>query len=81
MSYDDWKATPPSEATSTPTRGEREPEPDVCRDCGDRYWGGGKSTPSGRFCDPCWRWRQAHGCEFDARPKAAIEAAARKGAA
>ena len=81
MTYDDWKATPPAEAASTPTQGEREPEADVCRDCGDRYWGGAKSTPYGVSCDPCWRVRERLGGGFDARALPQIQAAARKGAA
>lgn len=55
--------------------------PFACADCRALVFEGAHSTPLATFCDKCWRWRQAHGCEFDARSKSQIEAAARKGAA
>ncbi len=55
----------------------------ACSDCRVTVSEGAKYAPTAQrvYCDPCWRWRQAHGCEFDARTKPQIEAAARKGAA
>ena len=81
MTYDDWIATPPAEALSAPTRGERELEALTCRDCGIDVLRGAKSTPYGVSCEDCWRVRAGLGVEFDSRALPQIEAAARKGAA
>lgn len=81
MTYDEHKQRQPSDQHGWQDEPRRGPGPDLCRDCGVTFWEGAHGTTSGTSCDPCWRWRAAHGCEFDARTKPQLEAAARKGAA